>query len=161
MKYETLGYEIWKQERMYLSKTWQLEILLCSWWCWWYQWWQIPVLVWGSGDVDVDDDDVDVDDDADNDDLYWYEVVVVSSFLKCLKNQTALLRHKRLVWSLREAKVEKCYCCWPLHWGSGLEDHPKGLENGFENWRWRFGQAMLMIAKRGWGESETPSSWLR
>ena len=61
---------------------------------------------------DVDDDDVDVDDDADNDDLYWYEVVVVSSFLKCLKNQTALLRHKRLVWSLREAKVEKCYSCW-------------------------------------------------
>jgi len=34
--------------------------------------------------------------------LYWYEVVVVSSLLKCLKNETAFLRNKRLVRSLRE-----------------------------------------------------------
>ena len=45
-------------------------------------------------------------DDKDNDNLYWYEVVVVSSFLKCLKNETAFLRNKRLVRSLRETKME-------------------------------------------------------
>ena len=32
-----------------------------------------------------------------DDDLYRYEVVVMSSFLERLKNKTALLRHKRLV----------------------------------------------------------------
>ena len=45
-------------------------------------------------------------DDKDNDNLYWYEVVVVSSLLKCLKNQTAFLRNKCLVRSLRETKME-------------------------------------------------------
>ena len=47
--------------------------------------------------LEIHDDHDDVDDIDDDKDLYWYEVVVVSSFLKCLKNQTALLRHKRLV----------------------------------------------------------------
>ena len=44
-----------------------------------------------------------------DDDLYRYEVVVMSSFLERLKNKTALLRHKRLVWSLRETEMTKRY----------------------------------------------------
>jgi len=35
--------------------------------------------------------------------LYWYEIVVVSSLLKGLKNQTTFLRHKRLVRCLGKA----------------------------------------------------------
>ena len=45
----------------------------------------------------VVDDDGDIHDGKNNDDLYWYEVVVMSAFLERLKNETALLRHKRLV----------------------------------------------------------------
>ena len=50
-----------------------------------------------------------IQDHKDNDNLYWYEVVVVSSLLKCLKNETAFLRNKRLVRSLRETKMENRY----------------------------------------------------
>ena len=53
-------------------------------------WYEVVVVI-----VVVDDGDI--HDDKNKDDLYRYEVVVVSAFLERLKNETALLRHKRLV----------------------------------------------------------------
>ena len=59
-----------------------------------------------------------------NVDLYWYEVVVMSSFLECFKNETALLRHKCLVRRLGEAG------------GGGVIDNYRRnlLDNGVGNW---------------------------
>ena len=49
--------------------------------------------------------------------LYWYEIVVVSSLLKGLKNQTTFLRHKRLVRCLGKAKMTIIVEIWP---GAGV-----------------------------------------